>query len=174
MEYQLANSLPSKTVALRGPAARQHRKNKRSTGKKRKVPPTLATPESTQPASKKARVEDGGDDDERGPSLSATASMQLDGIKVKVCELAVTYVMLINSIWISKESGKRNPIYLFYEMVSKNAEGLTGKPGDKHYKCYHGNRKVLTITRAMRSSLNGNLFEFAPILLLILFISLKA
>ena len=55
----------------------------------------------------------------------------------------------------SKESGKRNPIYLFYEIVSKNAEGQVGKPCDKHYKCYHGNRKVLTITRAMRSSLNG-------------------
>jgi hypothetical protein len=36
-----------------------------------------------------------------------------------------------------------------------NAEGLPGKPGDKHYKCYHGNRKVRTITRAMRSSLSG-------------------
>jgi hypothetical protein len=55
----------------------------------------------------------------------------------------------------SNESGKRNPIYLFYEIVSKNAEGQSGKPGDKHYKCYHGNCKVLTITRAMRSSLNG-------------------
>ena len=52
--------------------------------------------------------------------------------------------------------GKRNPIYLFYAVVTMNAEGLPGKkPGDKHYQCYHGNRKVLTITRAMRSSLNG-------------------
>jgi hypothetical protein len=46
----------------------------------------------------------------------------------------------------SKASGKRNPIYLFYEVVTKNAEGLSGKPRDKHYKCYHGNQKVLTIT----------------------------
>jgi hypothetical protein len=37
-----------------------------------------------------------------------------------------------------------------------NAEGMIGKPGDKHYKCYHGSRKVLTITRAMRSSLNSS------------------
>lgn len=36
-----------------------------------------------------------------------------------------------------------------------NANGTPGKEGDKHYKCYHGTRKILTITRAMRSSLNG-------------------
>jgi hypothetical protein len=40
-----------------------------------------------------------------------------------------------------------------------NAEGTIGKPGDKHYKCYHGSRKVLTITRAMRSSLNGSFLK---------------
>jgi hypothetical protein len=51
---------------------------------------------------------------------------------------------------------KKNPIYLFYEIIQKNAEGVLGKPGDKHYKCYHGSWKVLTITRAMRSSLNSN------------------
>lgn len=54
-----------------------------------------------------------------------------------------------------QESGKRNPIYLFYEAVAMNTDGAPGKEGNKHYKCYHGTRKVLTITRAMRSSLNG-------------------
>jgi hypothetical protein len=49
----------------------------------------------------------------------------------------------------------KNLIYLFYERVDKGADGTAGSPGDKHYKCYHGNRKVLTITRAMKSSLNG-------------------
>ncbi|KAJ7922597.1 hypothetical protein B0H13DRAFT_1534487, partial [Mycena leptocephala] len=44
----------------------------------------------------------------------------------------------------------KNPIYLFYDAVSKNAEGTVGKPGDKHYKCRHGNRKVITITKGMR------------------------
>ncbi|KAJ6592267.1 hypothetical protein DFH09DRAFT_1273369 [Mycena vulgaris] len=29
----------------------------------------------------------------------------------------------------------KNPIYMFYDVVAKNSEGSTGKPGDKHYKC---------------------------------------
>jgi hypothetical protein len=32
-----------------------------------------------------------------------------------------------------------------------------GNPGDRHYKCYHGNRKVITVTRAMKHNLNGKL-----------------
>lgn len=50
---------------------------------------------------------------------------------------------------------KRNPIYHFYESVSTNSQGQVGNFGDKHYKCYHGNRKVITVTRAMKYSLNG-------------------
>ncbi|KAJ7692729.1 hypothetical protein B0H17DRAFT_914150, partial [Mycena rosella] len=44
----------------------------------------------------------------------------------------------------------KNPIYLFYDPVPKNSEGDTGKAGDKHYKCRHGNRKIITITKLMR------------------------
>lgn len=44
----------------------------------------------------------------------------------------------------------KNPIYLFYDAVPKNAEGTVGKLGDKHYKCRHGNRKIITITKGMR------------------------
>ncbi len=36
-----------------------------------------------------------------------------------------------------------------------NSDGKPGNPGDKHFKCYHGNRKVLTITPMMKGSLNG-------------------
>ncbi|KAG6852297.1 hypothetical protein C0991_001156 [Blastosporella zonata] len=50
---------------------------------------------------------------------------------------------------------KRNPIYLFYESVSCGANGKVGGNGDKHYKCYHGNRKVLTVTRGMKCNLAG-------------------
>ena len=56
---------------------------------------------------------------------------------------------------ITKVSGKRNPIYLFYEEVEVNEKGEVGEGGDKHYKCYHGNRKTFTITKAMNYSLNG-------------------
>ncbi|KAJ6609422.1 hypothetical protein B0H10DRAFT_1694829, partial [Mycena sp. CBHHK59/15] len=31
-----------------------------------------------------------------------------------------------------------------------NNEGSVGKPGDKHYKCRHGNGKTITVTKAMR------------------------
>ena len=54
-----------------------------------------------------------------------------------------------------RQRGPTNPIYLFYEEVSINANNVRGNPGDKFYKCYHGQRKTLTITKAMRSSLNG-------------------
>ncbi|KAF8813550.1 hypothetical protein BYT27DRAFT_7084412, partial [Phlegmacium glaucopus] len=52
-------------------------------------------------------------------------------------------------------ASKCNPIYHFYKEVSLNKEGKPGKVGDKHYKCYHSNRKILTITKAMNYSLNG-------------------
>ncbi|KAJ7938819.1 hypothetical protein B0H13DRAFT_1851401 [Mycena leptocephala] len=51
---------------------------------------------------------------------------------------------------VPKATGVKNPIYLFYESVPKNAEGRTGKPGDKHDKCRHGNRKIITISKASR------------------------
>jgi len=50
---------------------------------------------------------------------------------------------------------RSNPVYLFYELVPQNASGQPGDPGDKHYRCCHGNRKVLTVTKAMKSNLNG-------------------
>ncbi|KAJ6529071.1 hypothetical protein DFH09DRAFT_931714, partial [Mycena vulgaris] len=50
----------------------------------------------------------------------------------------------------------KNPIYLFYEVVPKNAVGYAGSPGDKHYKCFHGRREIITISRAARSNLSSN------------------
>jgi hypothetical protein len=50
---------------------------------------------------------------------------------------------------------RSNPIYLFYEVVPQNASGQPGDPGDKHYRCCHGNNKILTVTKAMKSNLNG-------------------
>ena len=59
-----------------------------------------------------------------------------------------------------KFQSTRNPIYYFYEKVERDAKGSIGNVGDKHYKCSHGNRKVLTITKAMKSSLNGKFLVF--------------
>ena len=44
---------------------------------------------------------------------------------------------------------KKNPIYLFFEVVSTNAEGSVGNPGDKHYQCYHDSHKVIMLTMDM-------------------------
>jgi hypothetical protein len=41
---------------------------------------------------------------------------------------------------------KTNPIHLFYEVSSIDANGQKGEPGDKHYKCCHGRQRVITIT----------------------------
>ena len=38
-----------------------------------------------------------------------------------------------------------------------NSNGEVGNPGDKHYKCLHGNMKILTVTKKMKYSLNGEL-----------------
>jgi hypothetical protein len=58
-------------------------------------------------------------------------------------------------MYVSQKTATKNPIYLFYERVEMAADGTPGQDGDKHYKCYLGGRKVFTITRAMKSSLNG-------------------
>jgi hypothetical protein len=65
---------------------------------------------------------------------------------------------------ISQKTGgvkRSNPIYLFYELVPQNGGGQIGDPGDKHYRCCHGNRKILTVTKLMKSNLNGLCTIFA-------------
>ena len=52
-------------------------------------------------------------------------------------------------------AGKQNPIYHFYETVSTNLHGEVGNSSDRHYKCYHGNHKVITVIHAMKYSVNG-------------------
>lgn len=46
-------------------------------------------------------------------------------------------------------------MYYFYDIVQLNAAGQAGDLGDKHYQCFLGNQKALTITYAMKSSLDG-------------------
>jgi hypothetical protein len=49
----------------------------------------------------------------------------------------------------------RNPIYYFYKQVTQNADGGAGNAGDKHYQCYHGSKKIITITKSMKSNLTS-------------------
>lgn len=53
---------------------------------------------------------------------------------------------------------KKNPVYLFYEVVSNGADGTPGDDGDKHYRCIHGSHKICTIKKSMRGNLNGEFF----------------
>ncbi|KAG1783661.1 hypothetical protein EV702DRAFT_1190682 [Suillus placidus] len=64
-------------------------------------------------------------------------------------------VVPVQSSVLTAKAAKRNPIYYFYDVVQLNTAGQAGDAGDKYYKCYLGNRKVLTITQVMKSSLNG-------------------
>ncbi|KAK6981440.1 hypothetical protein R3P38DRAFT_2578502, partial [Favolaschia claudopus] len=50
-----------------------------------------------------------------------------------------------------------NPIYHFFDNITKKDHGQKAIKGDKFFKCFHGEspRKVLKITVAMRSSLSG-------------------
>jgi hypothetical protein len=48
--------------------------------------------------------------------------------------------------------------------VTKNSIGYAGAPGDKHYKCFHGNRQVITIPKASRSNLGSECFRVRIVL----------
>ncbi|KAK0437750.1 uncharacterized protein EV420DRAFT_1280417 [Desarmillaria tabescens] len=52
-------------------------------------------------------------------------------------------------------SKKKSAIHYFFELVHVDAKGNTiqGASGDKHYHCYHGNRKIITILGTSRSNL---------------------
>lgn len=50
---------------------------------------------------------------------------------------------------------RRPPIYLFYRQVGHSEKGTVGVEGDKHYRCYHSDNKILTVTKLMKSSQTG-------------------
>ena len=78
-------------------------------------------------------------------------------LKKKVCTLIPYLTSLTSYVFQRGRVKQSNPIYLFYEVVHQNASGQPepGKPGDKHYRCCHGNHKILTVTKLMKSNLNG-------------------
>jgi hypothetical protein len=82
--------------------------------------------------------------------------------KKKVCILMPCITVL--TLYVFQKSGgvkRSNPIYLFYEVIHQNASGQPGDPGDKHYRCFHGNHKILTVTKLMKSNLNGSCAFFS-------------
>jgi hypothetical protein len=160
---QIAESLPAKTVPRRSNAAHQTRTKTLSVKQKKRKDrsDSLGSPNArTAPSgSKKSRVtvEEVEDKEDIGPSqstltppdASSSSTTQIPKVWLFGPNLLCLYLFCFQA------STRTNPIYLFYESVALNANKLPGELGDKHYKCYHGNRKILTITRKMRSSLNG-------------------
>jgi len=59
---------------------------------------------------------------------------------------------------------KKNPIYLFYEVIVNGPDGTLGDDGDVHYHCFHGVHKICTIKKTMRGNLSGA-FSFCSLLL---------
>ncbi|KAJ7455600.1 hypothetical protein B0H11DRAFT_2322331 [Mycena galericulata] len=49
----------------------------------------------------------------------------------------------------------RNPVYNFFEESRVNKYGVPGDTGDKHYKCCHGSRKIITVKKSQKHSVNG-------------------
>ncbi|KAG2362861.1 hypothetical protein BDR07DRAFT_977819 [Suillus spraguei] len=86
----------------------------------------------------------------KSPAIGSSVE-EVDDVDDPCPQLSPTHRILKHS----KSRALTNPIRLFYEEVSTNSSGVEGNRGDKHYKCYHGQRKILTVTKAMRSSLNG-------------------
>ncbi|KAG2041342.1 hypothetical protein BDR03DRAFT_979344 [Suillus americanus] len=122
LNVELADVLPMKTVPPRGgnsdPNAHQLRKKANAKSKRKAVGNASAA--NRLHLSKRAHVEDAEDDGD----ILLPSSSQVPQVDVRLKR--------------PKPHGPTNPIYLFYEEVPKNAQGVEGTKGDKHYKCYHG------------------------------------
>ena len=51
-----------------------------------------------------------------------------------------------------------NPIHYFFEQVNYGVDGSVGNIGDKNFRCYHGNQKIITLTKSMKYNLMSRLF----------------
>jgi hypothetical protein len=90
------------------------------------------------------------------PPATTETMMSNTEQRKKVCTLMPHSTPLTMHALQKPGGGKRsNPIYLLYEVVTQNASGQPGDHGDKHYRCCHGNQKILTVTKLMKSNLNG-------------------
>ncbi|KAF8812634.1 hypothetical protein BYT27DRAFT_7086466 [Phlegmacium glaucopus] len=129
---ELAESLPSKTI----PAGQ--RRSSKADGKRPK-----------RPKKRQRKVVD--DAESNVPIAPSVASTSQASTSKKVTSLPS---IQLKSSSIVQASIKRNPIYHFYEEWDVNNDGNLGNPGDKHYRCYHGNHKIFTVSKAMNYSLH--------------------
>lgn len=145
--FQLAEIMPSKTA----PETAAGSKRKRLA---RKVTVEDVEDEDDEQLSTRSNSSAPRGNDSNGGGSEAQPSSSTRKSR-KVIHLLPIHGLYASNDHFLQAGGKRNPIYYFYEEITHGADGTRGSDGSKHYKCFHGNKRVLTITRAMRSSLNG-------------------
>ncbi|KAF5366386.1 hypothetical protein D9758_009749 [Tetrapyrgos nigripes] len=113
-------------------------------------------PSKTVPnAGQKRKTRDKGKDSAPAKRRRQNAGVRMES-STSVTDSDSTQTAKNQSSRSSRETRRQHPIYLFYEEVPTDADGTT-EPGTKYYKCWHGNRKVYKITKAMRGNLNRHL-----------------
>ena len=76
--------------------------------------------------------------------------------KLTLAKVCIALLGTVNyDIKYQEQHMKKNPIYLFYEVIPNGADGTPRDDGDKHYQCLHGSHKICTIKKSMRGNLNG-------------------
>ena len=94
---------------------------------------------------------------------AATETMTSNTVQRKKVSILMASPTLLTTCTSQKPGRVKhsNPIYLFYKSVPQNSSSQPGDPNDKHYHCCHGNHKILTVTKLMKSNLNGLCIIFA-------------
>jgi hypothetical protein len=157
----LASFLPSKTIPLTA-AGNTGKRVLKPKSTKRKAKSALKEP------SKKLRVATQATDDLNNTTTLTPTTTEADAASTSLAkdsspELVASHVrqpyldclhhfcVHCFSIQVSQMKGKKNYIYLFYECVTTNDKGES-RPGDKYYRCFHGQRKTYTVSPTMKHS----------------------
>ncbi|KDR70576.1 hypothetical protein GALMADRAFT_144480 [Galerina marginata CBS 339.88] len=94
----------------------------------------------------KANLKDGWEEGQEAKKNVSTNSIQEDHSESNVPVAPST--ASTSQTAKPKRNIRRNAIYHFYEDWPVNSDGNAGNVGDKHYRCYHGNHKIFTISKA--------------------------
>ncbi|KAJ6615690.1 hypothetical protein B0H10DRAFT_2039794 [Mycena sp. CBHHK59/15] len=140
---EISSMLPSKTVPTRSKSNKTQTRVKvatTSTGKRKQTSDSASAP-ANKKANHRATVEE--IEDEEAPPIArkqTSDSARAPGIN-KPNQPTVEVVD-------DEDGTPTKPANL----VPKNSVGYAGAPGDKHYKCFHGNHQIITISKAANSN----------------------
>ncbi|CAA7257320.1 unnamed protein product [Cyclocybe aegerita] len=142
MNTELADMLPAKTIP--GGVSRKHSKRRQSS--------SAALP-TMKKLCQRATVEDA-ENNEVQVVNTLTSIIITEAPPLPSHPPSLKKAGSASSVASTATRGKRNNIYLFYEEVTTAADGTTVE-GNRYYCCYHGSRKVFTITPAMKHSVKN-------------------